>query len=107
MKSTHVFHVFQRNLKLDEISDILGGFSYETLNTPRQFVFVIAYKLFTFLSFSTRMGRLFCANILLPNPILCLESAGSLASGWSPGETLENSLIGCLVTACIVLPQKS
>ena len=44
--------------------------------------------------------------------ILYPESSGSLASGWSPGETLENSkknnfLIGCPVKACIVLPRKS
>ena len=43
-----------------------------------------------------------------------LQSSRSLASGWSPGETLGKSkkkkmtfLIGCSVTPCIVLPQKS
>ena len=40
------------------------------------------------------------------------ESTGVLVSGWAPEKTLENSknfffLIGCPVTACIVLPQKS
>ena len=46
--------------------------------------------------------------------ILYPESSGFLVSGWTPwpGEALENSkktifLIGCPVTACIVLPQKS
>ena len=68
--------------------------------------------IFSFLSFLAGIESesvyplLFCvAQEVL---ISYLEYSGSLASSWSPEETLENlktNLIGCPVMVCIVLPQ--
>ena len=61
-----------------------------------------AFCLFLFVFYLMKHGKCSCKSMSSP------ESSGSLASGWLPGETLGNSnIIGCLITACIVLPQKS
>ena len=61
-----------------------------------------AFCLFLFVFYLMKHGKCSCKSMSSP------ESSGSLACGWLPGETLGNSnIIGCLITACIVLPQKS